>query len=443
MSRRIVITGLGAVTGFGYGVKPLWDALVAGQSCIAPITIFDASSFPCRLGGEVKNFSVKEHVPKSYRKAVKVMARDIEIAVGAAKAAVEDAKLTTKALLGDLPEGDTTEGRVTYRPERVGCQIGAGLIAAEVPELSMALASSTEPAGVFSYEKWGSGGMDNLTPLWLLKYLPNMLACHVTILHDAQGPSNTITCAEASGLLSIGESMRVIERGDAELCFSGSAESKLNPMGLMRMEFAHRLTHIAPDANPTTVVRPYDSLSRGTVIGEGGGIVMLEELESATKRGATPYAELVGFGAGHSPMLASPSDRAEGLRAAIENALDDAGLTPKDIDAILPHACGAAEEDIEELTAFRAVFGSRLPSIPLITMTPNIGDTIGGNGGIAACVAAMALRTQTLPARINAGRSPADLQAGTASSSSAMLRHILICTNALGGQNAALIMSAI
>ncbi len=446
MSRRVVISGLGAVTGFGYGVGPFWEAMVAGRSCIGPISLFDASAFPSRFAGEARGFSVKEYVPKSYRKAIKVMARDIELAVGAARAAVEDAGIITKALLGDGADSTPAgAAAVTYAPERVGCQIGAGLIAAEVPELAMALSTATEPGDParFSYERWGAGGMDNLTPLWLLKYLPNMLACHVTILHDAQGPSNTITCSEASGLLSIGESTRVIMRGDADLCFSGGAESKINPMGMTRLDFARRLAHHAADAAPTSIIRPYDDQAPGSLVGEGGGIVMLEEADACLRRSGRAYAEVIGFGAGHSPLLGSAIERSEGLRAAIENALDDAELRPDAIDAIVPHASGARDPDAEEAAALRAVFGDRLRSIPLITLTPNIGETMAGAGGLAAGLGALAVKHQMTPARLHPGRAPNDLDAGPSPARDATLRNVLVCTNALGGQNAALVLRAI
>src|SRR5262245_43814803 len=215
--RRIVITGLGPITAFGVGMGPLWSALCEGRSAIKRISRFDPSGFPCQVAAELPDelFDVKSVVPKSYRKATKVMARDIELAVGAAAAAVADAKLITKAV--------NPEKTPTIPAARFGCHIGAGLIAADVDELTGALVTSrvTEPALVgagaptetqhsapstqpLDLSHWGHTGMQNLTPLWLLKYLPNMLACHVTIIHDCQGPSNTITCAEASAALSIG-----------------------------------------------------------------------------------------------------------------------------------------------------------------------------------------------------------------------------------------------
>ena len=245
MRRQVAITGLGAVSSLGVGFPALWNGLLAGTSALGPITRFDASGFHCRLAGEVKDFSAKDHVPKHYRKAVKIMARDIELAVAAAKEAAEDAGLITRA---NLPEGGT--GETTFLSERFGCHIGAALIAADTQELTSAMTTAVRAAGDrnsgdssmggFSLNAWGTEdggeeGMNNLTPLWLLKYLPNMLASHVTIIHGAEGPSNTITCNEASGLLSISESLRVIQRGAADICFSGGAESNVNFMRLIRL----------------------------------------------------------------------------------------------------------------------------------------------------------------------------------------------------------------
>ncbi len=438
MTKRVFITGIGAVTPFGVGAEALWEGLLTGRSCLAPIERFDASGFRSGIAGEVKGFAAKDFVPKSYRKAVKVMARDIELAVGAAKCAVEDAGIKTK---GVIPEGEVAAP--TYDGARVGCHIGAGLIAAETDELTGALATAVGEDGKFDLRAWGERGVQNLQPLWLLKYLPNMLACHVTIIHDARGPSNTITCAEASGLLSIGESMRVIERGDADLCFSGGAESKVNLMGLLRMDLAGRLAPTQGETDGWKCVRPYDPDAKGGVLGEGGGIVLLEERESALARGARPYAEAVGFGAGHSPRSDNPAERGEGLVAAIESALADAGVSTSDIDAIVPHAAGIRDVDGEEIEALTRVFGKRLGDIPLVTLPPALGDLMAGSGGVATGVAAMCLRRQALPARLHAGRPASGLRAEACGQRDARLGHVLVCTNALGGQNAALVLKAV
>lgn len=456
MSRRVVITGLGTVCGFGVGMDALWNGLLEGRTSIARISRFDPSGFPCRLGAEVQNFSAKDYVPKHYRKATKVMARDIELAVGAAKFAVEDAGLTTRASLGEVAPapsaascapGDATATApcsTTYRPARMGCHIGAGLIAAETEELTHALVTAKTDegrVGGVDMDAWGRVGMDNLTPLWLLKYLPNMLACHVTIIHGTEGPSNTITCAEASGLLSIGESTGVISRGAADLCFSGGAESKMNLMGLLRMDLAGRVAHTGDATDPTWFLKPYDPNSPGGIIGEGGGIVVLEELEEAKKRGAKIYAEVIGFGAAHSAVLNNEGLATDdGCQLAIENAIRNAGISPAEIDAIVPLALGVKAADDAESRAFKAVFGDRLKNIPLITVSPNVGNCMAGIGGLQAAVAAKCLYEQQLPARIHGGTPETGIQGGKTESRKAELRCILVCSGSLGGQNAALVL---
>lgn len=440
MRRSVVITGLGAVTGFGYGADALWDGLCAGRSAIRRIECFDPSGLNCQVGAEVRDFSARDHVPKTYRKAVKVMARDIELAVGAAKAAIEHAGIFTRGLPG--ANGQAT----TYPPRRMGCQIGAGLIAAQLPELTMALATARNEQGEFDYDAWGRTGIENLTPLWLLKYLPNMLACHVTIIHEACGPSNTITCGEASGLLSLGESMRVIERGDADLCFAGGAEAKVNAMGMLRMDLAGRLAAVRVEAGGAfdgcSLVRPYDPEAPGVAMGDGGGIVLAEAEDTAQARGARPVARLLGFGAGHSPASDDPVQRGQGLVTAIESALRVAGVSGDDVDAIVPHGAGIVGVDAEEASALRQVFGDRLGRIPLVTLCGAIGDTMAGAGGIAVCVGAMCLANQRLPARLHGGSPAGGLDAGQAASRGAKLGVVLVCTNSLGGQNAAVVLGS-
>jgi len=440
MPRRVVITGIGAVTPFGVGIDALWEGLCSGKSALGPIESFDATGFRSSLGAEVKDFKGRDFVPKTYRKAVKVMARDTELAVAAAQCATEEAGLVTQGSSAHADDG----AALTYTPDRVGCQIGAGLIAAEVPELAMAMATATED-GEFSYARWGAdeqsgAGMDNLTPLWMLKYLPNMLACHVTIIHDAQGPSNTITCCEASGPLSIGESLRVIERGDADVCFSGGVESKLNPMGLLRLDLTGVLAHTKPGDEAWTLVRPYDEGATGTLVGEGGGILMVEGAEAAKSRGARAICAIEGFGAGHTPASTDPERRAVGLEVAIEAALKEAEIGPEQIDAIVPQGAGHRHTDATEAAALRRVFGDRLRDIPLVTVTPQIGTLAAGAGAIGVCVGAKCLEQQKLPARLHAG-TPADgLDAGPADARDADLEYMLVCTGAIGGQNAAIVL---
>ena len=468
MRRRVAITGIGAVSSLGVGASALWEGLVAGRSGLGPITRFDPGGFPSRLGGEISDFSARDHVPKSYRKAVKVMARDIEIAVAAAAEAVRDAGLVTR-IEGGAAGGEESEVQATYPGARFGCQIGAGLIAADTDELTGALATSLDGQGKFSWQRWGSeagaepgadGAMGNLQPLWLLKYLPNMLACHVTILHGAEGPSNTITCGEASGLLSAGEATRVIERGDADLCFAGGAESKLNLMGMVRVQVAGRLAATGESQDALSFYRPFDEQASGGLLGEGGAVVIVEAIEQAQARGARVYAELAGFGAGQStPPLPGlglaeldldgprgPKDISgdavvnDGLVVAIEAALADASMGADQIDAIVPAGVGSLGLDRAEAGALRAVFGERLARVPLVTIRPNIGECMAGAGALQLAVGSQMIAHQRLPARLHAGTPQAGLLAGRSDSCDAVLGAVLVCSTSLGGQNAAVVL---
>ena len=437
--RRVLITGLGPVSSYGLGIEPLWEAMLEGRSGIRPIEHFDASGFASPFAGVLPRdeFDVRKIVPKTYRKATKVMARDTELAVGAAAQAVADAELVTRASDGEEPS--------TYPPSRTGCHIGAGLIAADVDELTLATATSTNSDGDFDIAEWGRTGMGNLTPLWLLKYLPNMLACHVTIIHDCQGPSNTITCAEASSGLSLGESRRVITRGHADLCLSGGAESKINPMGILRQQFAGRLSEADKTDDPAGIVRPFAADASGGVLGEGGGILVLEAMECALERGIQPIAEFSGFGASQAMAVDSMGliydEHDQSVVSAINGALASAGCAPEEVDAILPLGSGIPEMDLVDARAIKSVFGERAGRIPLITLIPYIGLCGAGLGAIAVAVAAQCLREQVLPARIGVTEQGAHgLDSGPCASHSAELNKVLVFTTSLGGQNVAVLL---
>lgn len=454
MQRSVVITGVGAVSAAGIGADEAWRALEAGDVRVKPMTLLDPSGFACRLAGEVEDLRARDYVPKAYRKATKVMARDTEIAVIAAQLAIADAGLASRGS-GETSVGATPVDAAQIDPGRTGCQIGAGLLSAEVNELTGALATSTDDTGAFDSGKWGGteGGasaMNNLPPLWMLKYLPNMLSCHVTIIHGAEGPSNTITCAESSGLLCLGETARVIERGDADACFSGGAESKINPLGLLRQTFAKRLAETGDVTDAAVFALAYSPTSTGGLPGEGGAILMVEAAEHAADRGAEAYAAIAGFGAGHTAMPIFPgvfdpdADAGytdAGLLRAVRAAMDDAGVGPADIDAIVPGALGVPASDLGELNALRAVFGDRLGEIETITVAPTLGVTAAGHGALLASMGAMAIRNQRLPARVHAGTGiPGDFRVGACAARDAALHTVLVCSPSLGGQNGALVL---
>lgn len=445
MRRGVVITGVGPVSALGHGREAFWNALAEGRSGLAPIDLLDASGFRSTIGGQVPAFDVRQHVPKSYRKATKVMARDIELAVLSADLAVRDAGLSTRD--GGVPDG----GGHHMPGERLGCHIGAGLIAAETEELARAFATSADDDG-WDLGAWGTiepgaSGMNGLPPLWLLKYLPNMLACHVTIIHGATGPSNTVLASEASGLLCAIESARVIARGDADACLTGGAESKLNPMGLMRLQLAGRVADAPEGTASDGVVRPYDPASPGGVVGEGSGIMVLEAAEHAEARGAQVLAEVRGFAAAMTPRPIGPSfygaepatEPDRGLQRAVSGALAKANLAPGDIDAIVPLAHGSATTDDPERGALAAVFGDRLAEIPMITLPPMTGNTLAGQGGLMLVAGALALHEQRLPGRVHAG-APTGVDAGAGAGGDAQLGYVLVCATGLGGQSAAVVL---
>lgn len=396
--RRVVITGLGVATPIGMGVEPFWDALIQKRCGLKRIHSFDASTFACSVAGELPAFDLKDFIPKSYRKSAKVMSRDITIAVAAAYHAVRDAGLETRCII----ERQESSGKSNVDPARFGANIGAGLIAADLVELAEAMASSTSESGDFSLKRWGEDGMNNLTPLWLLKFLPNMLACHVTIVHDAQGPSNTITCAEASSHLAIGEAFRTIARGDADVCICGGAESRVNPSALVRpqlIRFANRESGDAPDRS----MRPFDVEAKGLVNAEGGGLVILESLEHAQKRGARIYAELAGFGAAsRTTSWIDPDPRGDAIALSLRKAMKDAHVTPDAIDLAVPFGYGIKSYDDSERAGWSAALGDRLSTIPALTTHGAVGISGAGSGAIDFAAAVLALNNNTVPPSVNA-----------------------------------------
>lgn len=430
--QRVGITGLGVISSAGIGVDALWTAALGAKQCVGPVELFDASAFPTTVAAEVKDFSARKFVPKSYRKAVKVMARDIEIAVAAADLAVRDAGIVTRG---------TDSENVNIDPRRFGCNIGAGLISTDLDELGSAINTAVVD-GKFDLKVWGDSGMNNLMPLWLLKYLPNMLACHVTIIHGAEGPSNTITCGDASGHLAVGEASRVIERRNADIAIAGGAESKVNPMGMLRQVLLNRLS--ADRADQGGACRPFDAGHDGTIAGEGGGLVILEDVERAESRGARIYAEVVGFAAACDPAgidVAKPN--AGGLDLAIERAIADAGIWPDDVDVIVAHGTGVGAEDICEAGAWRSALGDAANTKPAVAITGSIGSLFAGAGGVEIALAAKVLAEQKIPPTANFSTAARGCElsfSSLAREGERELRYAVTGAFSVGGQSAACVL---
>lgn len=426
--RRVVITGIGVVSPIGIGAQVFWDALLSGKSGIARITHFDPSGLPCQIAGQVPPYKINDFVPKSYRKATKVMARDTELAVIAADDAFKDSGLQSKAYT-ESPTFDST---------RFGCNIGAALISAELNELTAAMATA-QAQGRLDLKQWGEHGMNQLTPLWLLKYLPNMLACHVTIVHELMGPSNTITCQDASSHLAIGEAFRTIQRGDADLAICGGAESRVNQMGIIRQCLLKRVATNCNDS-PAEAIRPFDANATGTLLGEGGGLFILEEYDRATKRGAKIYAELVGFGASQDTYkITEPDPTGKSYGKAISKALADANLAAGAVDLLIPHGLGIATHDRAELAGLTNVFGDHLNRVPMSCIKAQIGNLAAGSG-VDAAAAVLGLHHGFVPPARNTRTVLDGHKLNTAPEARPEKLHVAVSSvYSLGGQNAALV----
>ena len=394
--RRVVITGLGVAAPIGIGIEAFWDALIQKQCGVRRIEAFDPSGLASQIGGELPDFVVRDFVPKGYRKNAKVMSRDIVIAVVCAYHAVKDAGLATKCM---IERGDA-EGPCAVDSRRFGANIGAGHIAPDLPELSEAFATAAED-NRFSLLRWGTEGMSNLTPLWLLKYLPNMLACHVTIVHDAQAPSNTITCQEASSHLAIGEAYRSIARGAADVCICGGAETKIAPMGLGRPQLWGRL-NTQSNSTPEKGSRPFGADRTGMVAAEGGGLVILESLEHARTRNAGIYAEVVGFGAAaDTTSWSTPDPNGKHIALALRNAMRDASVQPDKINLVNPLGAGTVEHDRAEMAGWNEAFGDALAEISAMTTRGANGNNGAGSGAIDFAAMVMAQHRNTVPPSVN------------------------------------------
>jgi len=427
-----VITGIGAVSPLGLTAGKMWEGLCAGKCGIRRITAFDPAKFTCQLAGEVEEYKIQQYVPKSFRKATKLMSKDIELAVIAADEAVRDSGLVTRAI---------DEQKVNVEPERMAINVGAGLISCDPCELGPAVAKSIAD-GKFNIRKWGKEGIELVTPLWLLKYLPNMLACHIGIIHDIQGPSNTITCAEVSGHIAIAEAAEVIARGNTDIALAGGAEAKVNPVLIMRQCLINRATSRYND-DPERACRPFDADASGSVFGDGAGIVVLENLDNATKRGAKIYAELVGAGqsASINPAYEHIEADGKGLTIAIEKALAQANISPKDIDLIIPHGTGIPQDDLAEAKGTEAAMGSEHKRIPVWPTKSMLSNTGAACGGLDVVSAACAMRDNRIPAAKNCTKKATGCNLNIVTTKQKTeIRYALCYGYTYGGQTAALIL---
>lgn len=373
--RRVVITGLGAVTPLGTGDDALWKNLSSGKSGVRRIQAFNVEGADHQIGAEVVDFDPKRYVHQ--RKTLKLMAQDIQLAMGSANLAVQNAGLDLNAVDKD----------------RFGVNFGAGLIATELSEISPAVRVSVNGGRRVDLREWGKEGFSHLFPLWMLKYLPNMPACHISIAYDARGPNNTITAGEASSTLAMGEAYRIIQRGGADLFLAGGTDSKIHPLSVVRLALLGRLTRRNED--PVGAMRPFDRRRDGTVPGEGSAVCVFEEWEHARRRGANVRGEVLGFGA-----YCDPGDPVKSIAAAVERALREARLNASDLGHVSAMGVSGVAEDRVEALALARVLGPS-SSVPIVAYKSMMGNTAAASGAVETVASLLAVEHGLLPAVLN------------------------------------------
>ena len=367
--RRVVVTGLGCVSPVGNTVAESWASLLAGRSGIDLITQFDASALACRFAGEVKGFNVGDYIAE---KEARHMDRFIHLGLAAAAQAVADSGLPT----GDALSSD--------QAERFGCNIGSGIGGLPMIEETHA--------------EYASRGPRRISPFFVPASIINMISGHASIRFGFKGPNIAIVTACTSGLHAIGLSARLIQHGDADVMVAGGAESTVSPLGVGGFAAARALSTRNDD--PKTASRPWDKDRDGFVLGEGAGVVVLEEYEHAKARGAKIYAELVGFGmSGDAFHMTAPD--VDGPRRSMVNALRDAGVNADAVQYLNAHGTSTPLGDLNETNAIKAALGYAARQVVVSSTKSMTGHLLGGAGGIESVFTVMALHEQKVPPTIN------------------------------------------
>jgi 3-oxoacyl-[acyl-carrier-protein] synthase II len=408
LNRRVVVTGIGLVCGSGRTKEEVWSNLLAGRSSIGQISRFDVAAFPVRIASEVQGFDPLKFIEK---KEVKKMDLFIHYAVAAAQEAVDDSGLRITA------ENAT----------RVGTYIGSGIGGFGVIERE--------------HEKYLKGGPGKISPFFIPAAIVNLASGHVSIRFGAKGPNSATCTACSTGAHAVGDSFKIIQRGDADAMMCGGAEAAITPMGVGGFAAMRALSTRNDD--PARSSRPFDADRDGFVIGEGAGILMLEELEHARRRGAKIYAEVVGYGMTSDAFhITQPSEDADGAVRVMTNAIADAGVQTHEVGYINAHGTSTYYNDKLETMAIKRVFGDSAYSIPVSSTKSMMGHLLGAAGGVEAGLIALALRDQIIPPTANYEKPDpeCDLDYVSNGARRVEVKYALSNSFGFGGTNAALLM---
>lgn len=406
--RRVVVTGMGAVSPLGNSVDEMWTRAIAGESGIQRLTLVDPSNYPCKVGGEVRDFD-----PAAYmdRKDARRMGRFAQFAVAAARQAAEAAAL-------DLDRMDRG---------RVGTVIGNG--GAGLPETDATMRTLLQRGGA------------RVDPFYVAKFLGNMAAGNVTIQLGLLGYSNTVTTACAAGTQAIGDAFEVIRRGDADVMLAGGAEAGISELGLASF-CAMRALATGHNDEPARASRPFDRDRTGFAPAEGSGVLVLEALDHALARGAQPLAEVIGYGvSADARYLVAPPEDGEGAARAMRSALSNAGIAAEEIDYVSAHATSTDIGDLAETRAVHSVFGERACGLPISSFKSQVGHLLGAAGGVEAVMAVQTIRNGVIAPTLNLDNpgEDCDLDYVAHTSRAAEVRTVMKNSFGFGGQNAVLI----
>ena len=407
--RRVVITGMGVVSPLGNSVAQMWGRAVAGESGIRRITQIDPDGYACQVAGEVDGFAPTDYLD---RRDARRMARFSQFAVATARQAVEQAAL-------DL------DGVDRQRAGTIWGNVGGGL-----PNTDATMRTIL------------SRGGKRVDPLYMAKMLPNMAAGNVTIQLGLLGYTNTVSTACAAGLQAIGDAVEVIRRDAADVMLAGGTEAGISELGLAGFSAMHALTSGRND-EPERASRPFDRDRDGFAPGEGAGALVLEALDHALARGATPLAEVIGYGvSADASFLVAPPDDGDGAARAMQAALDDACLAPQEVDYISAHATSTERGDIAETRAVRTVFGKHAYRVPISAMKSQVGHLLGGAGGVETVAAVQTLLTGTVAPTVNLEHADPDCDLDYVPNEARQTGVHTLMKNAFGfgGQNAVLVL---
>jgi len=378
---RAVVTGVGIVSPIGIGNDPFWRNLMAGKSGIGYLRTFGNTNLPIKLAAEVVDFDPLQYV--RHKKFLKVMSRDIQLGVAAAALSMQDARL----------------GRRAIDPERLGVVYGAGRISGSPEELAAAVRKCSSSGDEFEYSRFGQQSLKDISPLWLLRQLPNMPACHVSIEFDARGPNNTITSRESSALLALSEAVGVIQRGAADCMIVGACSSNIHPVDITKLSLFDGLSR--RDHDPERACRPFDFERDGPIVGEGAAAFVVEGYEHAVRRGAAIYAEILGVGAGCDGAGFENGAGGTGLVRAISSALRQSEIDPRQLGHINAHGISTQRDDLVEAQAYHRSLGLAAEKIPVTALKSYFGHFDAGSGAVEFAASLLALKYGEIPRTLN------------------------------------------